>query len=83
MSLPIFIMSLEGQGIFVDAKGKWKRAVFKIDPKTDGYLEVYLSAREAARKNNTWDSHIAKVCKGIRPLAGGFKWAYVVDIKEK
>lgn len=67
----------------MDSKGKWRRAVFKIDPKTDGYLEVYRSQTEAAKANNCWDSHIAKVCKGQRPLAGGYKWQYVVDIKEK
>lgn len=51
-----------------------RRPIAKIDPETEAIIEIYPSQREAARLNKCWDSHLSKVLKGSRHLAGGYKW---------
>ena len=53
-----------------------KKAVAKLDKDTEEVLDVYESAAEAGRQNACDASGISKVCRGVRPNCGGFKWRF-------
>ena len=53
-----------------------RKAVEMIDPKSNLVLKTFISISDASRKLGINGSNITSVCKGIRPLAGGFKWRY-------
>lgn len=52
-----------------------KRRVTQLDM-DNNIIETFESLDEAAKKTNINDAGIAKVCKGSRNTAGGFKWKY-------
>ena len=39
--------------------------------------EIFESVREAERKTRISNSHISKVCKGKRNIAGGYHWKWL------
>jgi len=45
--------------------------------------EVFASTKEAAAAYKINHRNIATVCRGERPLAGGFKWEYVTQQKAR
>jgi hypothetical protein len=47
-----------------------------IDPESGEILRTFISISDASRKMKINDSNISMVCKGIRPKAGGYVWAY-------
>lgn len=53
-----------------------KKAVAKLDKDTEEILDIYESAAEAGRQNACDASGISKVCRGVRPVCGGFKWKF-------
>nr|WP_278516848.1 zinc-ribbon domain-containing protein [Succinivibrio dextrinosolvens] len=53
-----------------------RKAVVMIDPSTNQILKTFISISDASRKLGINGSNITSVCKGIRPLAGGYKWRY-------
>lgn len=60
------------------------KSVYKIDAKTNQIIEQYISASEAAEKNNIDLSGLTKACRGETSGAGLFKWCYVENYnKEK
>lgn len=40
-------------------------------------IAIYPSESEAARQVGTGGDHIGQCCKGLRQMAGGYKWRYV------
>ena len=54
-----------------------KKRVVKLDKDTLEELDVYESTADAGRKNGCDSSGIAKVCRGVRNICGGYKWKYV------
>lgn len=53
-----------------------RKAVNMIDPTSRTILQTFISISDAARKMNINSSNISMVCKGQRPRAGGYFWAY-------
>lgn len=53
-----------------------RKAVNMIDPDSGEILKTFISISDASRKMKINDSNISMVCKGIRPKAGGYVWAY-------
>jgi rubredoxin len=53
-----------------------RKAVNMIDPESGEILRTFISISDASRKMKINDSNISMVCKGIRPKAGGYVWAY-------
>lgn len=53
-----------------------RKAVDMIDPASGNILRTFISISDASRKLKINDSNISMVCKGIRPKAGGYIWAY-------
>lgn len=53
-----------------------RKPVNMIDPETGKILEIFISISDASRKMNINSSNISMVCKGQRPKAGGYIWAY-------
>ena len=47
-----------------------------IDPESGKVLREFISISDASRKMKINSSNISMVCKGIRPKAGGYVWAY-------
>lgn len=45
----------------------------------DKIVEIYQSAKKAAKANNCDSSGIVKVCKGKRKTCGGFQWGYITE----
>jgi hypothetical protein len=60
-----------------------KRRVIQLD-KDDIEIEIFESLDMAKQKTGIDDGGIAKVCKGSRKTAGGFKWKYAdININEQ
>ena len=57
---------------------KCKRKVVSIDK--NGNEKTYLSISQAEKETGTPTSNIVKVCRGLRPLANGFKWVYADEV---
>ena len=53
-----------------------RKAVNMIDPESREILRIFISISDASRKMKINNSNICMVCKGIRPKAGGYFWAY-------
>ncbi len=53
-----------------------RKAVDMIDPESGEILRTFISISDASRKMKINGSNISMVCKGIRPKAGGYIWAY-------
>ena len=53
-----------------------RKPVNMIDPKSGKVLSTFISISDASRKMKTNNSNISMVCKGQRPRAGGYFWAY-------
>lgn len=53
-----------------------RKAVNMIDPESGEILRTFISISDASRKMRINVSNIVMVCKGIRPKAGGYVWAY-------
>ncbi|TLU65079.1 hypothetical protein FE810_09130 [Thalassotalea litorea] len=52
------------------------KAVNMVDPDSGKVLRTFISISDASRKLNINSSNISMVCKGQRPKAGGYFWAY-------
>ena len=65
---------IEKRGKLARAKGTSK-IVQQYSLQGD-FIAEYYSLNEAGRATNTSSQNIGKVCKGIRPTAGGFIWKY-------
>jgi hypothetical protein len=37
---------------------------------------IYESTREAERKTGAYHGDISKCCKGVKNIAGGYRWKY-------
>lgn len=72
------ILENNKHGYIVGNNRVTKRAVNKIDPETGEILEKFESLQDARIATGVDDAGIAKVCKGTRPKAGGFKWEFAV-----
>lgn len=58
--------------------GKPKRRVAQIDPNTKKEIRIYNSLSEAAKATHQKNSsNIGMCCRGLRNVAGGYKWEYV------
>ena len=53
-----------------------RKAVNMIDPESGQILKTFISISDASRKMKINGSNISMVCKGTRPKAGGYVWAY-------
>ncbi|WP_412474179.1 zinc-ribbon domain-containing protein [Halobacteriovorax sp. YZS-1-1] len=53
-----------------------RKAVDMIDPTSGKVLQTFISISDASRKMKINSSNITMVCKGQRPKAGGYRWAY-------
>ena len=53
-----------------------QKAVNMINPQTDAVIRTFNSVTEASGTMKINSSNISMVCKGQRPLAGGYKWKY-------
>ena len=53
-----------------------RKPVVQIDPTTGDVVGVHLSIADAAKKLQINGSNITSVCKGKRPIAGGYFWRY-------
>ena len=62
-------------GIGKSAQSKCKK-VEMLDPNTGAVIQEFVSISDAGRKLGINSSNIASVCKGNRPIAGGYKWRY-------
>lgn len=47
-----------------------------IDPKTENVLREFESITAAAKEMKLNEANIGTVCRGGRPLAGGYRWRY-------
>ncbi len=47
--------------------------------KKDYLIETYSGIKIASRQTGTNSGSIVKVCKGIKPTAGGYKWKYTTS----
>jgi hypothetical protein len=47
-----------------------------IDLESGEILKTFISVSDAAKKTKINGPNISMVCKGIRPKAGGYVWAY-------
>ena len=56
---------------------KTRKAVRQIDPDTDEIVAEYKSMSEASQRTGVHSHCISRVCKGLAPLGGGFKWEFV------
>ena len=56
-----------------------RKAVDMIDPDSGKVLRTFISISDASRKMKINDSNISMVCKGQRPKAGGYTWAYSMN----
>lgn len=65
---------IEKRGKLARAKGTSK-IVQQYSLQGD-FIAEYYSLNEAGRATNISSQNIGKVCKGIRPTAGGFIWKY-------
>lgn len=54
-----------------------RKAVNMIDANTNQVIKTFISISEAQRQTNI--RNISMVCNGVRPIAGGYKWAYADD----
>jgi len=53
-----------------------RKPVNMIDPNTGIVVSKFISISDASRKMKINSSNISMVCKGQRPKAGGYYWAY-------
>lgn len=51
--------------------------------KNYNFIKTYYSSYEVERELGIAQQNISKVCKGKRNYAGGFRWKYNTDIKNK
>ncbi len=56
-----------------------RKAVHMIEPDSGKVLRTFVSISDASRKMNVNSSNISMVCKGQRPKAGGYFWAYYMS----
>ncbi len=56
-----------------------QKKVAKLDRTTGETLEVYAGLKEAGRKTGTNVGSISKVCRGMKPSAGGYRWIYATS----
>lgn len=56
-----------------------QKSVAKLDIKTGEIIETYSGIKIASRQTGTNSGSIVKVCKGIKPTAGGYKWKYTTS----
>lgn len=61
---------------------KLSKKVAKLDNNED-VVEIYSSATEAAKANNTQLSGIVRACNGKLKSCAGFKWCYLQNIEMK
>lgn len=66
---------LKENGIKISYTPKNKKPVAQIDKKTNEIIKIFPSAYEAEKEVPS-GKHINQVCKGSKPSAGGYKWAY-------
>ena len=53
-----------------------RKAVLMIDPSSNQVINSFISISDASRKMGVNNSNISSACKGLRALAGGYKWRY-------
>ncbi len=53
-----------------------RKPVNMIDPNTGKVVSKFISISDASRKMKINSSNISMACKGQRPKAGGYYWAY-------
>ena len=53
-----------------------RKEVNMIDPESGEILRTFISVSDASRKMKINGSNISMVCRGVRPKAGGYVWAY-------
>jgi Zn finger protein HypA/HybF involved in hydrogenase expression len=53
-----------------------RKPVNMIDPNNGNIISTFISISEASRQMKINSSNISMVCKGQRPKAGGYFWAY-------
>jgi len=53
-----------------------QKKVAQLDIKTCDIINVYNGLKEASRITGINSGSICKVCKGVKPTAGGYKWEY-------
>lgn len=68
---------------FAMPKGGAFRAVQQIDPETDEVIKIFNSIKEASVETGASLTHIGSVCRGKRPLCGGYTWKFVEKEKPK
>ncbi len=51
-------------------KGTNRKAVKQIDPETGDVVKIWETMQETGINN------VSAVCRGVRPLAGGYYWEY-------
>jgi hypothetical protein len=54
-----------------------QKKVARLDTVTEEVLEIYEGVKVASRSTKINSGSIVKVCKNIKPTAGGFKWKYI------
>lgn len=55
-----------------------QKKVARLGKDTEEVIDVFNGIKEASRITNINSGSIVKVCKNIRPTAGGYKWKYIV-----
>lgn len=68
---------------FAMPKGGAFRAVQQINPETDEVISTFNSIKDASASTGASSTHIGSVCRGKRPLCGGYSWKFVEKEKPK
>lgn len=69
---------IDGKTVLSDWQ-KEKLKVVQIDYETNSIIKVWDSVYEAYMDLDLSDSGIQKCCRGAVPMAGGWKWQYVIS----
>lgn len=56
-----------------------RRPIVQIDKKSNKFIREWTSATEAQRELKI--QHVSCACRGVRKVAGGFKWMFKTDYK--
>jgi hypothetical protein len=54
-----------------------QKKVARLNKETEDVIDSFNGVKEASRITGINSGSIVKVCKGVKPSAGGFKWKYV------
>jgi hypothetical protein len=54
-----------------------QKKVARLNKETEDEIDSFNGIKEASRITGINSGSIVKVCKGVKPSAGGFKWKYV------